>query len=51
MFTGEPGEVVPLDEAIEGCRRIVEGELDEVPEEAFRMVGSLQQVTEKAGRL
>ena len=51
MWTGEPGEVVPMSEALEGSRRIVAGELDDVPEEAFRMVGSLDQVTEKAGRL
>lgn len=51
IWIGEPGEVVPLAEALEGCRRIVEGELDEVPEEAFYLVGSLQQVREKAGRL
>ncbi|MBT6150130.1 MAG: sigma-70 family RNA polymerase sigma factor [Gemmatimonadetes bacterium] len=51
MFTGEPGEVVPLSAAIDGCRRILSGEFDDLPEEAFRMVGSIEQAVEKAKRL
>lgn len=51
MFTGLPGEVVTRQEALDGCRRILEGEFDDVPEEAFLMVGSVDQAVEKATTL
>jgi F-type H+-transporting ATPase subunit beta len=47
-WTNLPGVHVPLAETLEGCRAILEGECDDVPEEAFYFVGNLQAVREKA---
>ena len=38
-------------EALDGCRRILDGEFDDVPEEAFHMIGAVDQAAEKAQRL
>jgi F-type H+-transporting ATPase subunit beta len=43
-FTGRGGKHVPLEKTIEGCRMILEGEKDDVPEGAFFMVGDLEEV-------
>jgi F-type H+-transporting ATPase subunit beta len=43
-FTGRAGRHVPLERTIEGCRAILDGEMDDVPEEAFFMVGDLEEV-------
>lgn len=48
IFTGKPGVFVPLEETIKGFKRIVEGECDHLPENAFYMVGTLDEVIEKA---
>jgi len=48
QFTGTPGKYVRLEETIEGFERLVKGELDDVPEQAFYMVGNLDEVMEKA---
>jgi len=48
QYTGIPGEYVPVDETVEGFGAIVAGELDEVPEQAFMMVGSIDAVRKKA---
>jgi F-type H+-transporting ATPase subunit beta len=48
-YTGIQGESVPLEETIRGFRMIVDGGTDDVPEQAFRMVGSIEQAVE-AGR-
>ncbi|HZO61329.1 MAG TPA: F0F1 ATP synthase subunit beta, partial [Solirubrobacterales bacterium] len=48
-FTGRSGEYVPLAETIRGFAEIIEGRHDEVPERAFFMKGSIDQVTEEAG--
>jgi F-type H+-transporting ATPase subunit beta len=45
-YTGRPGESVPLEETIRGFRMIVDGEADDVPEQAFRMVGPIEQAVE-----
>ena len=50
-FTGQPGKYVPLAETIRGFREIVEGKHDELPEQAFYMVGTLEEAMEKAKRL
>src|SRR5574341_2638409 len=50
-FTGTPGRFVKLSDTIKGFRMIVEGEMDEVPEQAFYMVGAIEEVFEKAERL
>ena len=48
VFTGQPGKYVPLKETIRGFRMIVDGELDDYPESAFFMAGSIDEVLEKA---
>ncbi|MCD7957993.1 MAG: F0F1 ATP synthase subunit beta [Ruminococcus sp.] len=48
VFTGLPGKYVPLQETIRGFRMIVDGEMDEYPENAFFMVGTIDEVIEKA---
>ena len=50
-FTGTPGKYVPLRETIRGFKAIVEGEMDQLPEQAFYMIGSLEEAVEKAKRL
>jgi F-type H+-transporting ATPase subunit beta len=51
VFTGSPGKYVPLKETIRGFRQIVDGELDHLPEQAFYMVGSIDEAVEKAKKL
>ncbi len=51
QFTGQPGAYVPLSETIRGFREILEGKHDELPEQAFFMVGTIDQAVEKAGKL
>jgi len=51
QFTGQPGAYVPLAETIRGFREILEGKHDALPEQAFFMVGTIDQAIEKAGRL
>ena len=51
IFTGSPGKYVPLKETIRGFKMIVSGELDHLPEQAFYMVGSIDEAIEKAKKL
>ncbi|MCA8837107.1 MAG: F0F1 ATP synthase subunit beta [Proteobacteria bacterium] len=46
-FTGNPGKYVPLKESIRGFRMIIDGELDHMPEQAFYMVGGIDEAIEK----
>ncbi len=48
VFTGSPGKYVTLQETLEGFGGILEGKYDHIPENAFYMVGSIQEVLEKA---
>ena len=48
QFTGLPGKYVPLKETIRGFRMILEGECDDLPESAFLLVGTIDEVFEKA---
>jgi F-type H+-transporting ATPase subunit beta len=48
VFTGSPGKYVPLKETIRGFKGIVSGEYDHLPEQAFYMVGGIEEVIEKA---
>ncbi|WP_164865853.1 F0F1 ATP synthase subunit beta [Helicobacter pylori] len=48
VFTGSPGKYVTLQETLEGFGGILEGKYDYIPENAFYMVGSIQEVLEKA---
>jgi F-type H+-transporting ATPase subunit beta len=50
-FTGSPGKYVPLKETVQGFKEIVEGKHDELPEQAFYMVGNLQEAIERAQKL
>ena len=47
-FTGTPGKYVPLSETIRGFKAIIDGEMDEYPENAFFNVGTIDEVIEKA---
>jgi len=51
VFTGSPGKYVPLKETIRGFREIVAGKHDALPEQAFYMVGSIDEAVEKAKKL
>ena len=48
VFTGIQGRYVPLKETIRGFKMIVNGEMDEYPENAFFNVGTIDEVIEKA---
>lgn len=48
VFTGTPGRYVPIKETIRGFRGIVNGEFDHLPEQAFYMVGTIDEAVEKA---
>ena len=50
-FTGRPGVSVAVEETLDGCRRILEGEADDWPEQAFYMVGGCADVEANAGRM
>ncbi|UVH58040.1 F0F1 ATP synthase subunit beta [Variovorax paradoxus] len=51
VFTGSPGKYVPLAETIRGFKMIVNGEADHLPEQAFYMVGSIDEAFEKAKKV
>jgi F-type H+-transporting ATPase subunit beta len=51
VFTGSPGKYVKLEETIKGFQRILAGELDDLPEQAFYMVGNIDEAIAKAEKL
>ena len=51
VFTGSPGKIVPLADTIKGFNMIVNGECDHLPEQAFYMVGGIEEAFEKAKSL
>jgi F-type H+-transporting ATPase subunit beta len=51
VFNGVPGQLVPLSETIKGFKAITEGEYDHLPEQAFYMIGTIDQAVEKAKSL
>ncbi len=51
VFTGAPGKFVPLAETLRGFKMIVDGECDALPEQAFYMVGNIDEAFEKAKAL
>ena len=51
VFTGSSGKYVPLKETIRGFKGIIDGEYDNLPEQAFYMVGSIEEAVEKAKTL
>ncbi len=48
VFTGAPGKYVPLKETISGFKGILNGDYDDLPEQAFYMVGTIEEAVEKA---
>jgi F-type H+/Na+-transporting ATPase subunit beta len=50
-FTGAPGKYVALADTVRGFREVVEGKHDDLPEQAFYMVGGIEEAVEKANRL
>jgi F-type H+-transporting ATPase subunit beta len=51
QFTNTPGQYVPLKETVAGFKAILEGECDDWPEQAFLLVGNLEQAEKKAHEL
>ena len=51
VFTGSPGKYVPLRDTVAGFRAILSGEYDHLPEQAFYMVGGIEEAVEKAKTL
>ncbi len=51
VFTGRPGKYVPIAETVRGFKEILEGKHDALPEQAFYMVGTIEEVAEQAKKL
>lgn len=51
VFTGSPGKYVPLEETIKGFQMILSGQLDDLPEQAFYMVGNIDEAIAKSQKL
>jgi F-type H+-transporting ATPase subunit beta len=51
VFTGSPGKYVSLKDTINGFKGILEGSYDHLPEQAFYMVGSIEEASEKAKKM
>ncbi|MCI5582518.1 MAG: F0F1 ATP synthase subunit beta [Anaeroplasma sp.] len=51
QFTGIPGSYVPVKETVRGFKEILDGKYDDLPEEAFRLVGTIDDVIKKAATL
>ena len=51
VFTGSPGKYVTLKETIRGFKGILDGEYDDLPEQAFYMVGTIDEAFEKAKKI
>jgi F-type H+-transporting ATPase subunit beta len=51
IFTGTPGKYVKLESTVRGFKEIIEGKYDDIPEQAFYMVGTIEEALEKAKKL
>lgn len=51
QFTGQPGSYVPVKETVRGFKEVLEGKYDHLPEDAFRLVGRIEDVVENAKRM
>ena len=51
VFTGAPGKYVPLKDTIAGFKGILSGEYDHLPEQAFYMVGSIEEAVEQGQKM
>jgi len=50
-FTGRPGKFVPIKETVRGFKGILEGKYDHIPEQAFYMQGTIDDVVEAASKM
>ncbi len=50
-FTGSPGKYVSLSDTVRGFKAIIDGEYDQLPEQAFYMVGPIEEAADKAKTL
>lgn len=51
QFTGQPGSYVPIKETVRGFKEILAGNLDHIPEDAFRLVGTIDDVLKRAEQM
>jgi len=51
VFTGLPGKYVPVRETVRGCKEILEGKHDALPEQAFYLIGTIDSAVEKAQQM
>ena len=51
VFTGTPGQYIPVRETIRGFKEIIEGNHDDLPEQAFYMVGNIDMAREKGEQM
>ncbi|WP_073065357.1 F0F1 ATP synthase subunit beta [Fodinibius roseus] len=51
QFTGQPGKYINIDDTVKGFKKILQGELDHLPENAFYMVGTIEEAEEKGKEL
>ena len=51
QFTGQPGQYVNIDDTVKGFKKILDGELDHLPEKVFYMVGTIEEAEEKGEEL
>ena len=51
QFTGQPGQYVNIEDTVKGFKKILDGELDHLPEKAFYMVGTIEEAEEKGEEL
>lgn len=51
QFTGQPGKYINIDDTVKGFRKILDGELDHLPENAFYMTGTIEEAEEKGKKL
>ncbi|MEX2103800.1 MAG: F0F1 ATP synthase subunit beta, partial [Bacilli bacterium] len=51
QFTGTPGQYIPVKETVRGFKEILEGKHDDLPEQAFRYVGTIDEAVERASKM
>jgi F-type H+-transporting ATPase subunit beta len=51
VFTGRPGKYVPIAETVRGFKEILEGKHDSLPEQAFFMVGTIDEAVQEAKKM
>ena len=51
QFTGSPGRYVKIEDTVKGFKEIIEGKYDDIPEQAFYMKGTIEEVLEAAEKM